>query len=367
MQYSTMPIVFEYLWLKLWAAVDAVIDYKNLQQLGILVSHLSRDWTFNLRTGLFQYDITSTTLFYAEDSFSKHQHSFTHWDLARSFPSSCNLPRESNEIISAVPNFLTLVSSTAYTVHVESLTDFVRHGVLTFGAVVDRTKPGILGHFPSIPCPEWYCSSNGTSDVDAEYSQSVPSLLHLTFKKETDIQMKLRFSLQQSLEDRQRYQTSYMIQSLSFDDNDTKWDDLVLINNVHFLLSGTFMLNWIRSHSPVYLHVPPLSPIWINGMPCLPWTSANPFFYWSSDPSGVTRIAEADWESYGIPNLRVETYLGCCWLPSSYHAVQDYLWLKDYNLDGKQFATEHGYPPLIVTRMSSLKPIHLWERTIVSP
>ncbi|KAF9255763.1 hypothetical protein L218DRAFT_1081681 [Marasmius fiardii PR-910] len=346
-QHSHKPIVLNYLWFRLWAAVNAVVDYKILQQLGILqMSNSSQDWTFNLRTGSFHYDIASTALFYAEDNSSEYRYIFTRPVFL--FLPSCNLLLESNTIISAIPNFLALTSSLAHAFSLECFTDFVRHGVLTFGAVVDRTKPSILGRFPSIPCPEWYCSSNGTSDVDAEYSHSVPSLLNLTFKKETNIQMKLRLSLQQSSEDRELCQTSYMIQSLQFCNYGTEWDDLVFINGVHFVLSGIFMSNWTRSHSPVYLHVPPLSPGWINGMPCLPWTSTNPFFfYWSSDRSGVTRIAEADWESYGIPNLRVETYLGSFWMPPPYHAIQEYLWLKSYDPDGKQFATQHDYPLLI--------------------
>ncbi|KAF9262523.1 hypothetical protein L218DRAFT_386529 [Marasmius fiardii PR-910] len=194
----------------------------------------------------------------------------------------------------------------------------------------------------------------------------VPSLLHLTFKKKTNTQMDLRFSLRLSPEDRRQYRTSYMVQSLPFFNSDSERNDLgiggyilslilaanvdhisVFVDEIYFSLSGTFLSDLASSHSPRYLHVPPLSPVWINGMPCFTWTSTNEFFYWSSDPSGVTRIAEEDWELYGIPQLRVAMYIGSSWLRVSYHAVQDYLLLKNYNLDGVDFATRHEYPLLI--------------------
>ncbi|KAF9258366.1 hypothetical protein L218DRAFT_964534 [Marasmius fiardii PR-910] len=121
----------------------------------------------------------------------------------------------------------------------------------------------------------------------------------------------------------------------------------VFTDEIRFHLRGTFVSDRTTSHSPVYLHVPPLSPEWINSMPCLRCPSISTLFYWSSDPLGLIKIPETDWEAYGIPNLRVDTYLACSWLSSSYFAVWDYLRLKNYDLDGEQFATQHGYSHLI--------------------
>ncbi|KAF9258370.1 hypothetical protein L218DRAFT_736201 [Marasmius fiardii PR-910] len=211
----------------------------------------------------------------------------------------------------------------------ECLTDFVRHDVLTFGAVLHRRKPGILGHFPSIPCPPWYYSRSN-SDVDVEYSQSVPSLLHLTFKNKTDVQINIKFSLELSLEVRQQYWTSYITQSFLFHDNQDNSEDLVFVDEVGFTLIGTFASSPSSLHPPKYLHVSLPHPRNVNGS------------------SGETKIAEADWESYEIPNLRVETHLGSRSNVFSHHTVWEYFEVKNLldggRFDNERFATAHEYP-----------------------
>ncbi|KAF9262527.1 hypothetical protein L218DRAFT_386729 [Marasmius fiardii PR-910] len=106
-----MPIVYHYLWSRLRAAADATEDYETFRQLGIPLSDSSRDWAFNVRTGSFQYDIASTALLYAEKNNSMDLYIFPY--LLPSLPPSCNPLLETKEIISAIPNFLALVPSTA--------------------------------------------------------------------------------------------------------------------------------------------------------------------------------------------------------------------------------------------------------------
>ncbi|KAL0571639.1 hypothetical protein V5O48_010321, partial [Marasmius crinis-equi] len=70
-------------------------------------------------------------------------------------------------------------------------------------------------------------------------------------------------------------------------------------------------------------------------------------FYWSSDPKGMHPIAAEVWEQYGIPELRVETWVGSFWYELGYDCTCQYLELKGYNLDGQEYARDHNYPKLI--------------------
>ncbi|KAL0577490.1 hypothetical protein V5O48_004514, partial [Marasmius crinis-equi] len=53
-----------------------------------------------------------------------------------------------------------------------------------------------------------------------------------------------------------------------------------------------------------------------------------------------------DWEKHGIPMLQVETWIGTSWPIYTYHIAQEYLRLRNYNLNGKQYALERGWPLL---------------------
>ncbi|KAG7091513.1 hypothetical protein E1B28_010541 [Marasmius oreades] len=181
-QYRKTPVVFQYLLHRVNTSYDAVVDTGALQKLSIPFSQDLRDWTFNLRIRSFQYNIASNVL------STKCNPPVYFRNRMPSLPSTCNPPLNSSEILVVVPNYLHLLSDLACTTSVKHLSDFIRHGVLTFGAVVDRTKPGILRHFPSIPPPEWYWE-NYSPDIIVKYSQSVPSHVNLTFEKMTDVQL----------------------------------------------------------------------------------------------------------------------------------------------------------------------------------
>ncbi|KAF9262520.1 hypothetical protein L218DRAFT_386372 [Marasmius fiardii PR-910] len=123
----------------------------------------------------------------------------------------------------------------------------------------------------------------------------------------------------------------------------------VFVDEVRFVLVGTFTSDPLESHPPTYLHVPPLSTEQINGMHCFRWTPTDQLFYWSLDPSGLTKISEREWELYGIPNLKLFTSIGSSWVGVSYWAIWDYFQLEQVRdrYDIKQFAIRHGYPLLV--------------------
>ncbi|KAG7091454.1 hypothetical protein E1B28_010488 [Marasmius oreades] len=331
-QYEKTVIVANYLNYRLVNSIIDVADDATLQKFSILVE---TGWTFNLRTRSFQYDIISLALSDEDDS----QFFF---DRPPPLPRNCNPLLDSNEIVRAVPDFLQLLSSFAD----QTSWHPYHHNILTFGTVVDHTNPGILAYFPSVPSPVWSCEAPiGTHNVVAKYSKSVPSLVDLTFvKNDNKWKFNVQFSLRLPEDYCQRFRTAFLAQSFTHRTGDP--EDLMFIDELDFALSGTFTSDLSSCNPPKYLHVPPLSPDWIDNMPCLCWPPNAQLFYWSFDRRGRMEIPEEDWEKYGIPNLKVETFVGSYWTESAYEAVEEYLHTK-YNLGGQQFANDHGYPILV--------------------
>ncbi|KAG7091501.1 hypothetical protein E1B28_010531 [Marasmius oreades] len=334
-RYSETPIVLTYLNYRYWNSVFDVQGDGTLQKLSILIS---TGWMFNLRTRSFQYDIlTSGTSEEGKDE--------DYFDRPPPLLRDCNPLLDSKEIIRALPDFLEMVSSFGGD-HPGGF--FVHHDVLTFGTVIDLTRPGILAYFPSISSPVWSCQpSVGTSGIVAKYSKSVPSLVDLTFVKDKDkCKMVVRFSLRLPLQE--QLWTAYLVQSFPFYSSSGVSSDLVFIDDLGFELRGACTSDPSSCDPPKYLHVPPLFPELINDMPCLHWPPDARLFYWSFDHSGRTEIAEEDWEKYGIPKLKVVPYFGSIWFKEEYEAAQEYLYLNKYDLHGRQFANDHGYPTLVV-------------------
>ncbi|KAJ8075347.1 hypothetical protein PM082_019685 [Marasmius tenuissimus] len=79
----------------------------------------------------------------------------------------------------------------------------------------------------------------------------------------------------------------------------------------------------------------------------IPYPLPDPLFYWSWDPEGKTVISKKEWEQSGIPELEVETWVGFYWYNAEYSLVKSYLCNKNYDVDGKQYAQDRGYPELI--------------------
>ncbi|KAG7091528.1 hypothetical protein E1B28_010557 [Marasmius oreades] len=336
-RYWEAPIVWSYLFYRHWHSVLDVQDDGTLQKFSIPLSNQMRDWTFNLTTRSFQYDVITGAL-------SDGDIEEDYFDRLPPLACDCNPLLDPNEIICALPNFLQLVSLFGGYRHIKAS---VRHHVeLIFGTVVNLRKPGILAYFPCIPSPVWSCElSIGTPDITAKYSKSVPSLVDLTFVKYKDkCKMAVKFSLQ--LPPEERLQTAYLVQSFPFYNSYGVSNDLVFIDELGFELIGIFASD-LSSCPPKYLHVPPLSPKWINNMPCLRWPPKDQLFYWSFDRSGRMEIAKELWEQFGIPQLSVQPYFGSGWYRQEYEAVQEYLDLNRYDLGGQQFANYHGYPILV--------------------
>ncbi|KAG7091516.1 hypothetical protein E1B28_010545 [Marasmius oreades] len=329
-QYKSTPIVSTYLLCRFLNSFSDVQDDGTMRKLTIPLSTGFRDWTFNLRTGSFQYDVINTALSGGSPG--------SYLDRPRPLPPDCNPPLASNEILRAVPDFLRIVS----TFTGMSGQNF---RLLTFGTVIDVTKPGILAYFPYISSPVWSCRSVfNTPDILAKYSKSVPSLVDLTFvKNKNKWELAIQFSLRLPEE---RLQAAFLAQSFPFYKDHAK--HLVFVDGLDFSLTGTFTSDPSSCDPPKYLHVPPLSPKWINNIPCLRFQSSKTrLFYWSLDRSGRMEIAEEDWKKYGVPNLKVWSFYGSRWEERDYKAVQEYLHLKKYDLGGQQFANDHGYPILV--------------------
>ncbi|KAG7091458.1 hypothetical protein E1B28_010492 [Marasmius oreades] len=339
-QYKKTPIVYSYLFCKFWNSIIDILEDAAFQKLSIPVSDDASYWTFNSRTGSFQYDVISLTL---SDEDEPGLYLVQPPPLSRNCnPLLDSNGIDSNKVIRAVPDFLQLLSSCAS----NTPRKLRHHNILTFGTVVDLEEPGILAYFPSIPSPVWSCEAPiGTHDVVAKYSKSVPSLVDLTFVKNNNKwKLNVHFSLRLSEDYCQRLQTAFLAQSFNLHPGDP--EDLLFIDELDFVLAGTFTSDLSSCNPPKYLHVPPLSPDWIDNMPCLCWPPNARLFYWSFDCRGRMEIPEEDWEKYGIPNLEVKTFVGSYWTKLVYEAAEEYLHTK-YDLGGQQFANEHGYPILV--------------------
>ncbi|KAJ8074542.1 hypothetical protein PM082_015444 [Marasmius tenuissimus] len=98
---------------------------------------------------------------------------------------------------------------------------------------------------------------------------------------------------------------------------------------------------------PAYLFILPLHTKLINGLHCVCCPFSQSIFYWSSDPHGRDQIAKEDWERLGIPELSVQELIGSLWFDGDYATVQEVLHWTNHDLDGKQYARDHGYPELL--------------------
>ncbi|KAJ8074660.1 hypothetical protein PM082_022238 [Marasmius tenuissimus] len=172
---------------KMWAEGGAVVFYYLWYTMSTSYDTLSKDttltipvlgkqdfWNFNLKTHTWQYDIPSISLSPPNTDLSLAPFYYPPTPLRQETP-----PRlDPTEIVAYVENqlgdFLHVIVSSGATRHIEDLSDFARHGLLTFGAVVDRNQPEILAHLPSTPSPQWYFK-NFSAGVEATYSTSVPS------------------------------------------------------------------------------------------------------------------------------------------------------------------------------------------------
>ncbi|KAK1218074.1 hypothetical protein PQX77_019271, partial [Marasmius sp. AFHP31] len=226
-----------------------------------------------------------------------------------------------------------------------SMSGYAKHGLLTFGAIVDLNKPEILAHFPSIPSPEWFCKSCSPNSK-ASFS-TVPWRVDLAFRKTGHTQVTLEFSWR--IPEKHRYQLryAYLCQSFSFCNDSDDAEKVVFIDEIGFYLEGAFHDDPTTRSTPAYLFVPPLPTEVINNTHCIHYPLPENLFYWSHDPQGRTAVVEKDWEKFGIPKLSAEGWIGSYWKEHFYAYIRDHLQSGGYVLDGKQYARDHGYPEFI--------------------
>ncbi|KAF9257163.1 hypothetical protein L218DRAFT_134172 [Marasmius fiardii PR-910] len=338
--YTRTPIVYSYLWYRHVASYRTIFEDGALKRFSIPLSEHYRNWSFNLSSRTWLYDVASIAFSDVEDDSPA-----VFFDNPPFLPSHCNPKLDPEEILREVPNYLQLISTLKSKPSVKDLEHLLSQGVLIFGSVVDCTKPEILGHFPSVCSPQWYHKSMNL-DVQISYSTSVPSRLNLDLAKDSG-RLNLRFSLRLPLKERERLRVAYLTQSLAFN---TKRSDLMLIEEIRFKLAGNFTTNPSSHRPPIYLFVPPPSLEWTSdGVPFIRWPLANPFFYWSFDSEGKDYIAKEEWHRYGIPELKVkDIWIGSNWPEELYESARAYLNLSDYSdVGGEQFAVENGYPVLV--------------------
>ncbi|KAK1215751.1 hypothetical protein PQX77_021640 [Marasmius sp. AFHP31] len=335
-------VVYYYLW---YTQNASFLTLRNDQSLGIPVSVEEMFWSFNPRTHAWQYDMASVSISPPNDDISLDPVGYPPTPLRQD-----TRPRlDADGIVACFEeqfgDFLHLIASPGDTGHVKDLSEFARHGFLTFGAVVDRNKPKILAYFPSTPSPEWKCESF-SANVDASYSTSVPSRVDLSFQNTDCNRVHLDFSL--SLPDLLRRCIAYLSQSVPFAKNCNKpLNDLVFVEDVRFSLIGTIHYNPTNSITPAHLFVPPLPVETVNNVYCIRYPLPAALFFWCSDPNGQNIICEEDWDTYGIPQLEIFSWIGGWWDWDDYLMVQNHLQKKSYSLDGRQYAQEHGYPELV--------------------
>ncbi|KAK1234959.1 hypothetical protein PQX77_001829 [Marasmius sp. AFHP31] len=227
-----------------------------------------------------------------------------------------------------------------------NMSGYAKYGLLTFGAIIDFNKAGILAHLPSTPSLKWFCKSDHP-DVKVSFSSSVPWRLDFSFRKPGNFKVTLDIGWRISGKDCIQLRNAYLCQSLPILSNCNDVDRVVYIDQVGFELKATFHHDPITSSTPAYLFVPPLPVEIINNMQCVRYPFPRPLFYWSHDPQGKQFIAEGNWKEFGIPKLKIRDLVGSCWMSERYAFVQEHLTSKNYNLDGRQYAQEHGYPQLI--------------------
>ncbi|KAJ8075346.1 hypothetical protein PM082_019684 [Marasmius tenuissimus] len=329
----TQRLVFDYLFYTSEVAISTLRADKSLR---IPVSSWWADWTFNLKTRTWHYDASTSIDQLDEDYFSSY--------APTPLPEG-PLPQLDAELITtyfenAFGDFVYLIASLRRRTRLD-LSDYAQYGRLTFGAVVNHWEREILAHFPSSPRPEW-CFENRSHNIDVGYSEKVPSRVDFQFHDTHNTRLNLYFSLRLPLEDQSRLRAAYLCQS----DKDSNLSTY-LIDEVGFSIAGNFLRGIKPCPAPAYLFVPLLHVKYIDGMYYIPHPLPDPLFYWSWDPKGKTVISEKDWEQHGIPELEVETCAGTFWDPDEYELVENHLRKKHYEVDGKQYAQDHGYPELI--------------------
>ncbi|KAK1235423.1 hypothetical protein PQX77_001359 [Marasmius sp. AFHP31] len=356
-------VVCYYLWYRRNTSVFALCADKTLT---LPVSVEWGFWMFNLRTHAWLYDIPTISISPAislsppNTDLSLQPLRYPPIPLRQETPPQL----QPTEIVAfferQLGDFLHVTASSALKRHVEDLSDFARHGRLTFGTVVNRNNPKILAHLPSTYPPQWYFQN--MSSVEATYSNTVPWRVDLPTNH---LQSNLNLHFFWHLPNYIQQHTAYLAQSIPFADprqdlsnnlgkcttaacppSTKNHFSSVCVSEVRFSLVGTIDKGPPSSPS-IYLFVPAVPVELRSGIYSMRYPLVSPLFYWSFDPNGQQVIPENDWEKHEIPMLKVLSWIGSLWDFRTYHAVYNHLQTRNYELDGRQYTRERGYLELI--------------------
>ncbi|KAK1228770.1 hypothetical protein PQX77_002702, partial [Marasmius sp. AFHP31] len=338
--------IYYYLYYTHWTSVDSLRHDSG--HLMIPVSNKWSYWIFNLRTLAWQYDPASISIFPPPLDPSLHPILY----LPTPLLDDTGTLLDNNAIIECFEknfvDFLRPIASSGQTRDVTDLSEYARHGYLTLGGVVDRTKPGLQAHF--LPNPsfdsEW-TYLNYTDDLDVHCSPSAPWRVDFTFHDQNENQLNLHFRLGCSKDDQNHLRTAYLSQSLPLCTDCEDVNDLVFVDELRYSLVGTFSRSPTTLKSPVYLFVQPPSVEYVNDMHCVVYPLPEPTFYWSLDSGGRDTINKENWERYDIPELEEQMWIGSWWYWVNYKVVQVHLSTQCYDLEGREYARDYGYPELI--------------------
>ncbi|KAK1220002.1 hypothetical protein PQX77_017250 [Marasmius sp. AFHP31] len=346
-------IVLPYLQYIFNYAVQSLRDDKALT---FPVTRRQEDWLIDLKTLTWHYNPANISLIPPSE-----EHLKPYLDRLPPLRQDAVPQLNPTEIIAHVEktlgDFLYLIAA-AGGAWIDNLSNWAQNGLLTFGAIVQRGRHGILAHFPSTPSPKLFCESY-SPDVEASYSNS--GRVDLSFQNTGNVNVTLHFGLRIPNND---LRVAYLCQSLPFYDGCRDVRDVVYIDQVGFRLEGIFCEDLATRPKPAYLFIPPLHAELINGLHCFRHPLSQNIFYWSNDPRGRDKIAEGDWKRLGIPKLRVRGFIGSYW-SYEYACVRELLHWKSRDSDGKQYAHERGYPELIpgdphdTTRFKELESINV--------
>ncbi|KAK1215515.1 hypothetical protein PQX77_021879 [Marasmius sp. AFHP31] len=305
------------------------------------VANTWEDWSFNPKNLTWQYDPVSLCLDPPEEEVLR-PFLYSHPPPSQETPRQLDPAEIVAHLEESFGDVFYLIAS--HGKRSNDLSYYARYGFLTLGTVVDCWEPGILAHLPSTPSPEWFCF-NHTPGMKASHSSS--GRVDFSFQKTGNVQVELDFGWLTPEKDRNQLNCTFLCQSLHFGDNCDDVTDVVYIEEVGFTLQGTFPIDPTNHSTPAYLFVKPLPTVLINNLHCVCYPFPEKLFYWANDLQGRNVIAEEDWERFGIPELSITEWVGTYWEEEKYTIVQEHLDLKGYDLDGKQYTYDHGYPEFI--------------------
>ncbi|KAJ8094290.1 hypothetical protein PM082_006830 [Marasmius tenuissimus] len=355
-QFHDVPIISSYLHYIFQATYFTASRDDAVRKMSITLLPYSKGWFFNLRSGSFQFDLTSPTSDSSANSQSRSEGNESSEGLspdrsiAQRSVTLCpdigpgltpeKIVRHLQRVLSR--GYLHSISSLGETrrVDLKSLEEFTRHRLLTFGSVLDlRNKEELVGYCPLTPRPQWYCQSYN-SDVAVKYSSSVESRLKLTFNPDVegrDWEMEIHFGLKLPFDASEQMRLAFLRQMPTNQIDDSKVEsNLVFLEELRFVLHGKVSRHDapLFTSNVVYLFIPPLTSTWIKGIPCLKWPPSAPIFYCSLNPSGRTQLPiNLEWfrSGYRFPELQLDAWIGTYWREAQYAAVKEYLALEKEN------------------------------------